>query len=581
MKDKKDGIKAKTEKKMKLGDEENKEEMNPGDEENKKEETKYNKERKKERENDIYFYKDDVLALKIANTKSGDYPYTLFIGAGASVSSGIPTAKQMIKNWQEELFRILDKSRKDTDPVDFEKWLKKEKDGYKEWLNNHKKYDESEYSTLFNYIYQFPKERQNYIEQLVEEKKPTFGYMYLAGLIAEKKFNRILTTNFDDLISDALVRFYDIKPIVCAFDSIVSSIRVASHRPKIIKLHGDFLYDNIKNIRDELKSLDSNMEDKLYEMCKDSGLIVVGYGGEDESIMAPLRDMIRKPGYLNMGLHWCIHKASAGDIPRKVKEIRNYYEKKVYFYEMQSFDRLMEKIFTQSECKLPPVLLEPHSKSAASELWESYRNSSTDYPSSKMIEDINLFFERSLNKDDDDLKKKFELADVKNEKANRKLKEKNLFEARMDYEEGYKLISEVIERIKPSDTSFLINALKRKAGLCLGLVDIDISEKKENFKSNLYEAIDVSNKAIEEIKKYKVKDFSVSKTCTLYYNACFAYAYKAEWDKENFSTEDEARLREYFKQFKFYDTAGIEIISMQEEPEYQYLKLLKQLVENE
>lgn len=572
MKEKKDNNKAKAEKEIKICEEDKKEK-----------ETKNSKESENEieREKDIH-YKADVLALKIANTKPGDYPYTLFIGAGASASSGIPTAKQMIKNWQKELYRILNESRKDTDPTDFEKWLKKVKGGYMEWLNKHKRYDESDYSTLFNYIFQFPKERQNYIEQLVEEKKPTFGYMYLAGLIAEKKFNRILTTNFDDLISDALVRFYDIKPIVCAFDSIVSSIRVASHRPKIIKLHGDFLYDNIKNIRDELKSLDSNMEDKLYEMCKDSGLIVVGYGGEDESIMAPLRDMIRKPGYLNMGLHWCIHKASAGDIPpRKVQEIQNYHEKKVYFYEIESFDRLMEKIFTQSDCKLPPVLLEPHKKSAAIELWESYRDSTSVSASSKMIDDINLFFERSLNKDDDDLKKKFELADVKNDKGNIKLGENNLSEARKNYEEGYKLISEVLERAEQPDKIFLINSLKRKAGLCLGLVDVDLKEKKETFKANLNEAIETSNMAIEEIKRYKGKDFSVSKICAVYFNACFVYAYKAEWDKENFSKEDETRLREYVKQFKFYDTAGIEIKTMQAEPEYRNLKLLKQLIENE
>ena len=108
MKEKKGDAKAKTEKEVKIGEEENKEK-----------ETKNNKERKKERENDIHYYKDDVLALKIANTKPGDYPYTLFIGAGASASSGIPTAGQMVKNWQNELYRILNESRKDTDPVDF------------------------------------------------------------------------------------------------------------------------------------------------------------------------------------------------------------------------------------------------------------------------------------------------------------------------------------------------------------------------------------------------------------------------------------------------------------------------------
>ena len=37
-----------------------------------------------------------ALAEKVVRPKSGDCPYTLFLGAGASVSSGIPSVNRII-----------------------------------------------------------------------------------------------------------------------------------------------------------------------------------------------------------------------------------------------------------------------------------------------------------------------------------------------------------------------------------------------------------------------------------------------------------------------------------------------------
>lgn len=82
-------------------------------------------------------------------------------------------------------------------------------------------------------------------------------------------FNTIFTTNFDQLVELALLQA-DLKlnPIVCSHDASIASIPVVSNRPKVIKLHGDFLFDDIKTTLQETARLERNMENKFEEFLK-------------------------------------------------------------------------------------------------------------------------------------------------------------------------------------------------------------------------------------------------------------------------------------------------------------------------
>src|SRR5690606_19426577 len=126
----------------------------------------------------------------------------------------------------------------------------------------------------------------------------------LVSLVENNFFNAIFTTNFDDLLNEAFYQLSSTRPIVCAHDSSVHSISVSSKRPKIIKLHGDYLFENIKSTLRETESLESNTSDKLKEFCKEYGLIVVGYAGNDRSIMDILDFLIKNDTYLRNGVYW-------------------------------------------------------------------------------------------------------------------------------------------------------------------------------------------------------------------------------------------------------------------------------------
>lgn len=137
------------------------------------------------------------------------------------------------------------------------------------------------------------------------------GICSSAELVNAQRFNRITTTNFDDLANDALTRFYDLKPLVCSFDSAVLGIRIGALRPKIVKLHGDFLFDNMRNVKSELKSLSENMEEKMLKCVRNRPSLVDVRRRRNR--LWGRSQMLRKKEYLNYGLHWCIRDTGNED----------------------------------------------------------------------------------------------------------------------------------------------------------------------------------------------------------------------------------------------------------------------------
>ena len=288
----------------------------------------------------------------------------------------------LTQEWRQEIFCHLHGHSVPMPTNKFKEFQDWERKDYGSWLSDLKYYlaSTSEYGTLFQHTRKTREERQMYIEQLASGKSPSPGYMYLAGLINAGRFNRILTTNFDDLLNDALVKYYGIKPINCAFDSAVTSFNNSSLRPKLIKLHGDFLYDNIRNTDEELLDLGENMESKMIEMCEDKGLIVVGYGGADESIMTPIRENLRKnKKFLTKGIHWCMH-IQAQDKNKYIKEeavpdllrvIRKRYPDRVFLYSISGFDKFMESVFNRCGLDLPDTILNPYQNNVANDFYKS------------------------------------------------------------------------------------------------------------------------------------------------------------------------------------------------------------------
>lgn len=266
----------------------------------------------------------------ISNRTDNSIPnFSLLIGAGASVTSGIRSGQTLISDWKNEILAeegIVPGSADDyfcgdTLPV---------------W------YDVSNpYSCLFEKRYDLQRQRRIFVEKEVTGKTPSIGYAYLVKLIEKIYFNTVFTTNFDDLLNEAFNRFSLLHPIVCAHDSSIAGVSVTSKAPKIIKLHGDYLFDNIKATVNETQELAENMKKKFQEFAKDFGLIVVGYGGQDKSIMNILTDLLKGDEAFKNGIYWCIRKGES-DISQELQDLLT--KDRVFFVEIDGFDELMAEL---------------------------------------------------------------------------------------------------------------------------------------------------------------------------------------------------------------------------------------------
>ena len=252
--------------------------------------------------------------------------YSVLLGAGASVTSGVRSGQALVRDWKRQVFEEAeDKGDKSLDeyfqPGNAPSWYE----------------ENNSYSALFENRFDLQRHRRMFVEREVCKAKPSLGYAYLVKLIENGYFNTVFTTNFDDLLNEAFYHFSKNRPIVCAHDSSISGVTVTSTRPKIIKLHGDYLYENIKATLRETESLEANMKMKFQEFAKDFGLIVVGYSGQDRSIMDILNYLIQKEDYFKNGIFWCIRKGEE-NICSELKKL--LWRDRVYFVEIDGFDEL-------------------------------------------------------------------------------------------------------------------------------------------------------------------------------------------------------------------------------------------------
>ena len=70
-------------------------------------------------------------------------------------------------------------------------------------------------------------------------------------------------------------------------------------------------------------------------------MIVVGYAGNDRSIMDILNMLLQKEDYFKYGIYWCIRKGDKS-ISEELRKL--LWKDRVYFVEIEGFDELMASL---------------------------------------------------------------------------------------------------------------------------------------------------------------------------------------------------------------------------------------------
>jgi protein O-mannosyl-transferase len=263
--------------------------------------------------------------------------FCFILGAGASMSSGIPGARYLVLSWLKEIYDTTHAA----ESITFDEWMLEGKHG----IPNYKPKDPgASYSEVFKERF-WPdfKEGTRYLEKLMEFKKPSLGYYVLADILNQNKHNLVITVNFDNLIADALFFYSGSHPILCGHNNVAALMPTVPHRPMVIKVHHD-IYLNPLSDPDSLTKIGPGFKKKLPEFLKSYTPIVIGYGGNDGSLMKVLHDCKEISG----GIYWCLRDADP--IPDVVEDLL-VKQKKGTIVRIPDFDSFMVQFGAEQDRK--------------------------------------------------------------------------------------------------------------------------------------------------------------------------------------------------------------------------------------
>ncbi len=276
-----------------------------------------------------------------------------FLGAGASISSGIPTGGDLIWEFKRTLYcSERGESTEKYKDLALPSTQKKLQDYFDQKGFCPRQYAAEEYSYYFEQCYSDPLARKRFIESMVSDRKPSIGYLCLAEAVAQRKVKNIWTTNFDSLLENAFHLLHPTNNVLVCSEANRDSVHVLNPQyPVVGKLHGDYRYDWLRNTEDELQQLEEKLKAYAASQLVDKQLIVVGYSGNDESIMSFFEDSVDRPSLLSKGLLWAVRKGSqvnhrANDLIERAKKNGKYAD----VVEIDGFDQLMYSIYQMQRC---------------------------------------------------------------------------------------------------------------------------------------------------------------------------------------------------------------------------------------
>jgi len=271
--------------------------------------------------------------------------FAFILGAGASVQSGIPAAGALVWRWLTELHRRIDRGG-----LPLERWATAQALEIADFSVAHAP---AFYSQVFARRFrQHPDEGYADLEDIMQGKDPSFGYSVLAHILAATRHKLVITTNFDNLVSDALSIFTGTTPLVCGHESLANFVHVEPRRPLVVKIHRDLLMAPMNRVA-EIAALQGAWVDPLTRVFSRYTPIVIGYGGNDGSLMGFLNNLPEDaiPG----GIFWCYY----GPGGRPGPEIRHLVARhRGILVPIEGFDELMLRLSAQMRIPLLDQVIE-------------------------------------------------------------------------------------------------------------------------------------------------------------------------------------------------------------------------------
>ncbi len=294
--------------------------------------------------------------------KIGERPpnYAWFLGAGSSRTAGLPTAVDIIWDLKRRYYCL--EENQDISRQDLQNNAVKERiQSFFDSRGFPALWADNEYTIYFEKIFGEDKERQRkYINAILSEEHVSLsvGNRVFGALMVADLCRVVFTTNFDTVVEKAVAEVggqslsgYHLEGARAANAALNNE-----EYPLYCKLHGDFRYDSLKNLSQDLEEQNSELSTCLVNAGNRFGFVVSGYSGRDESILRLFHRVLETPNPFPHGLYWTKMKGST--VPRSVSVLLDRASAqgvKAKIVETQTFDVFMLHLWRNIDGK-PPSL---------------------------------------------------------------------------------------------------------------------------------------------------------------------------------------------------------------------------------
>lgn len=208
--------------------------------------------------------------------------YALLLGSGVSRAADVPTGWEVVLDLIGKL-ATLDGE----DPPDPYRW-------YRDKFGS-----EPDYSELLERIAPTPAGRQQLQRQYWEAglddtaRPPTEAHRAVADLVRRGHVKVIITTNFDRLVENAL-REVGVEPTILTSPDAIEGMTPLDHIDCcVVKLHGDYTDERVRNTTEELSHYPDAVDRLLDRIVDEYGLLICGWSGDWD--IALRKAMLRAP----------------------------------------------------------------------------------------------------------------------------------------------------------------------------------------------------------------------------------------------------------------------------------------------
>jgi SIR2-like domain len=251
---------------------------------------------------------DPILSLALS-MQSNKGIYAMLLGSGVSRSAQIPTGWEVAEDLMRKIATLRGEECGDDPAGWYGKTFAVEPD----------------YSDLLAAIAKKPAERKeilrNYFEPTTEErnkggvKVATRAHKAIARLVAKGYARVIVTTNFDRLMESALQAEGIVPTLISTPDAVLGATPMVHTRCSVIKVHGDYMDNRIKNTPAELGKYDRRINKMLDRIFDEFGLIVCGWSSECD---IALRAALERCPTRRFSTFWAAHGVIISEAERLI-----------------------------------------------------------------------------------------------------------------------------------------------------------------------------------------------------------------------------------------------------------------------